>query len=208
MLTAVQIYDILNKHYPQAQISLNITNPLETLIAVILSAQCTDKRVNIVTKELFKNYKTPEDYAYGDIEILKKYIRSTGFFNEKAKNIQNACKIIVIKHNGQVPNTMEALLELPGVGRKTANIVLSSAFAIIKGMAIDRHNIRILNRIGLTNHKTPEKIEQDMIKQLPRETWPRMSHLIIEFGREICTAQKPKCKVCFLEKSCPKIDVK
>jgi endonuclease-3 len=163
--------------------------------------------VNIVTVELFKRYKKAEDYAYGNLDELKRYIKSTGFYNNKAKNIQNACKIIVEQHKGKVPNTMEGLLELPGVARKTANIVLSEGFGIIEGMAIDRHNIRILHRLGLTKSKDPIQIEKDMMKQLPRKVWPQMSHVIIHHGRNICIAITPKCSICPLNEICPKIGV-
>ena len=207
MLTAEKLYSILNKHYPQAKIGLTSNNPLQTLIAVILSAQCTDKRVNIVTKELFKHYRKAEDYAYGELDELKKYIRSTGFFNAKAKNIQNTCKIIVEKHNGNVPETMEKLIELPGVGRKTANIVLTSAYGIISGIPVDTHMIRINYRLGLTKHKDPVKIEQDLMKQLPKELWNKYSHAIIEHGRALCKAPVPICSECFLIDECPRVDV-
>ena len=207
MLTAKKVYTILNKEYPKAEIALTHENPLELLISVILSAQCTDKRVNIVTKELFKKYKKAEDYAYGDIDDLKQMIRSTGFYNAKAKNIQNTCKIIVKKHNGKVPQTMEELVKLPGVGRKTANIVLSNAFGILEGIAVDTHVKRITYRLGLTRNNDPVKIEQDLMKLLPKKQWNHYTYLIIEHGRAICKAPTPICSKCVLNKECPKVSV-
>jgi len=208
IMEAVEVYSRLIKEYPEPKISLRNNNPLELLIAVMLSAQCTDERVNKVTKELFKEYKTVEDYAYGDIEKLKKMIFSTGFYNAKAKNIQNTCKIIVEKHDGKVPRTMEELTALPGVARKTANIVLSNAFGIIEGIAIDTHMKRINTRLGFTKNKQPDKIEQDLMKQLPKKLWNKYTYAIIEHGRAVCKAPTPICSKCILEKDCPKKGVK
>jgi endonuclease-3 len=207
MLNAKTIYSRLKKEYKTAKIFLFYSNPLELLVAVMLSAQCTDVRVNLVTKELFKRYKKAKDYAFGDIDELKRYIKSAGFYNAKAKHIQESCKTLVEKYNGQVPDTMEGLLELPGVARKTANIVLSEGFGTIEGMAIDRHNVRILNRLWLTKSDDPTIIEKEMMKKLPRKAWPEMSHLIIDHGRKICIAITPKCSVCPLNKLCPKVGV-
>ena len=204
MLTAGKVCSMLDKEYPKAEIALGHENPLELLIAVMLSAQCTDKRVNIVTKELFREYRKAEDYAYGSPEKLKRYIKSTGFYNTKAKNIQNACRVIIEKHSGKVPGTMEELTALPGVGRKTANIVLSNAFGRLEGMAIDTHMKRVNFRLGLTKNTDPVKIEQDLIKQLPNEKWNHYTYLIIEHGRAVCKAPTPSCSICVLEKECPK----
>lgn len=208
MLTANKVYSILDKEYLKADIALTYGNPLELLISVILSAQCTDKRVNIVTKKLFRDYKKAEDYAYGNLDKLKKYVHSTGFYNAKAKNIRNTCKIIIEKHKGKIPQTMEALLELPGVARKTANIVLSNAFGKIEGMAIDTHMKRINFRLGLTKNTNPDKVEQDLIKQLPKKQWNHYTYLIIEHGRAICKAPTPICSKCVLDRECPKKEVK
>ena len=205
-MNAQYIYNILKKRYPRAKIALKYDNPLNLLIPVILSAQCTDVRVNIVTKELFKKYKKAEDYAYGDIEDLKQMIRSTGFFNAKAKNIQNACRIIVEEYDGIVPQTMEELTALPGVGRKTANIVLSNAFGIIEGIAVDTHMMRVNYRLGLTKNKDPSKIEHDLMEQIPKKEWNHYTYLIIEQGRALCKAPIPLCSKCFMD-DCPKVGV-
>jgi endonuclease III len=201
------IYSSLKKYYPNSKIALSHSNPLQLLVAVILSAQCTDKRVNIVTKELFKKYKKAEDFAYGDLEELKKYIKSTGFYNNKAKNIQNACKIIVEKHKGKIPNTMEDLLELPGVARKTANIVLSNAFGINEGIAVDTHVMRLSQRLGFSKNKDPKKIEIDLMKIFPKSEWNKVTYYLIEHGRAVCKAPVPICSKCPIEKMCPKIGV-
>jgi endonuclease-3 len=206
-MQADKIYSILKKIYPAAKIALIHSNPLQLLIAVILSAQCTDKRVNIVTKELFKKYRKAEDYAYGDLEELKRYIKSTGFYNNKAKNIQNARRIIVEKHKGKVPNTMEGLLELPGVARKTANIVLSNAYGINSGIAVDTHVMRLSQRLGFSKNKTPEKIEIDLMKIFPKSEWNKVTYYLIEHGRAVCKAPVPFCSRCPVETMCPKIGV-
>ena len=203
----LSVYKQLEKKYPQSKIALNYSSSLELLISVMLSAQCTDIRVNIVTKELFKRYKKAEDYAYGDIGELKKVIKSTGFYNAKAKHIQEACKIIVEKHSGKVPESMDELLELPGVARKTANIVLSNAFGINEGIAVDTHVKRLSFRLGLTKNNSPEKIEKDLMKLYPKELWNRITYVLIEHGRAVCKAPVPYCSRCFLEKTCPKNSV-
>ncbi|MEM3374139.1 MAG: endonuclease III [Candidatus Woesearchaeota archaeon] len=198
------IFLLLKKNYPYAKISLNYSNELELLIAVILSAQCTDERVNKITKELFKKYKTAKDYAEADINELKQYIKSAGFYNSKAKYIKETCKIILEKHNGKVPNTMQELLKLPGVARKTANIVLSNGFNKNEGIAVDTHVRRLSYRLGLTKNKQPEKIEKDLMKIFPKNEWNTITYYLIEHGRKICKARKPKCKECFLNHICPK----
>ena len=170
----------------------------------MLSAQCTDIRVNIVTKNLFAKYQTIEEYANSDIDELKKIIRSAGFYNNKAKNIINTCKIIIDKHNGLVPKTMDELVFLPGVARKTANIVLSNAFNITKGIAIDTHMKRINFRLNLTKNIDPNKIEQDLMKQLPQNLWNKYTYVIIEHGRAVCKAPTPLCSKCILNNKCSK----
>ena len=198
-----KILKILDKTYPSARVALNFTNPLEMLVSTILSAQCTDERVNLVTRELFKKCRTPEDYANSDIRELEKDIRSTGFYRAKARNIQNASKILVEKFNSQVPRTMGELATLPGVGRKTANIVLSNAFGIIQGIAVDTHVARVSKRLGLTKTDDPEKIEQDLMRRVPRDLWFPFTYQLIDHGRRICTARKPFCAQCPLNRVCP-----
>jgi len=207
MLTADKAYSILKKEYPKAEIALKHKNPLELLISVILSAQCTDKRVNMVTPILFKKYRTAKDYATADLDELKQLIKSTGFYNEKAKNIQNTCKLILEKHNGKVPNTMEELTALPGVARKTANIVLSNTFGINVGIAVDTHVKRLSQRLGFSKNKDPNKIEQDLMKLFPKEEWNKITYTLIEHGRAVCKAPTPICSECVLENECTKIKV-
>ena len=189
--------------YPNAKIILNFSNTWELLVAVILSAQCTDIQVNKVTEKLFKKYKTIKDYANAPQEVFEQDIRSTGFYRNKAKNIINTAKIIIEKHNGEVPHAMNELLTLPGVARKTANIVLSNAYNINEGIAVDTHVMRLSQRLGLTNNKNPEKIEQDLIKLYPKDEWNKVTYLLIEHGRAICQAKKPKCDKCILSNICP-----
>jgi endonuclease III len=200
---AQKIIEILEKEYPDAKTALNYTSPLEMLIATMLSAQCTDKRVNMVTKLLFKKYKTAEDYANADLAELEEKIRSTGFYRNKAKNIKNTGKMLVEKYNSQVPRTMEELTELPGVARKTANIVLSNSYGIIVGVAVDTHVRRLAQRLGLTENKDPNKIEADLMQIVPKAKWERITDLLIFHGRKACTARKPKCSICVLNKICP-----
>jgi endonuclease-3 len=200
---AQKIIPLLEKEFADAKIALGHANPLELLVATILSAQCTDERVNIVTKTLFKKYRRVEDYAEADLKELEQDIRSTGFYHNKAKNIKNCCKLLIEKHNGQVPKTMEELLELPGVARKTANIVLQNAFGIVEGIAVDTHVSRVSQRLGLTENKDPEKIERDLMEIVPKEKWARISDLLIFLGRYVCEAKKPKCEECVLSRLCP-----
>jgi endonuclease-3 len=171
-------------------------------VATILSAQCTDKQVNRVTKALFNHLKTPADFARASIKEIETFIRATGFFHNKAKNIKNCSKVLLEVHNGRVPDTMEALIELPGVGRKTANVVRGAAFGI-PGVVVDTHVTRITRRLGLTLNKDPVKIEFDLMKIIPKRAWNDFSLQLIFFGRETCTARKPKCPVCLLAKLCP-----
>jgi endonuclease-3 len=199
----LRVVELLEKEHPDAKIALHYTNPLELLVATILSAQCTDERVNMVTKELFKKYMKAEDYANADLAQLEQDIRSTGFYRNKAKNIKKCCQLLVEKYNSQVPRTMEELLELPGVARKTANIVLSNAYGVIEGVAVDTHVRRLAQRLGLTESDDPAKIEADLMNIVPRDKWMRITDLLIFHGRRICIAKKPKCDACVLNKICP-----
>ena len=199
----LKIIELLEKEHSDAKIALDYANPLELLVATILSAQCTDKRVNIVTKVLFKKYRKPEDYANADLEELEEDIRSTGFYRNKARNIKKCCQILVKRFNSQVPRTMEELLELPGVARKTANIVLSNAYGVVEGIAVDTHVRRLAGRLGLSEHKNPNKIESDLMRIVPKTHWKRITDLLIFHGRKICAARKPKCGICALNKLCP-----
>jgi endonuclease III len=200
---ALRVMELLEKEYHGAKIALQYANPLELLVATILSAQCTDQRVNIVTKSLFKKYTKPEDYARADIKELEQEIRSTGFYHNKAKNIQNCNRMLVEKYNSLVPKSMDELLELPGVARKTANIVLSNAYGIIEGIAVDTHVRRLSQRLGLTENEDPNKIEEDLMRIVPKESWERITDLLIFHGRKICAAKKPRCDICVLNKICP-----
>jgi endonuclease III len=197
----------LNKTYPDAHCELVHQNPLELLIATILSAQCTDKRVNIVTETLFKKYRSAQDFANANIPELENDIRTTGFYKNKARNIKAACTDIVQKHGGKVPQTMEELLELGGVGRKTANVVLGNAFGINVGVVVDTHVARLSHRFGMTRHSAPEKIETDLMELVPQKEWTLFSHLLIWHGRRRCFARKPDCVDCELLKLCPRIGV-
>ena len=200
---ALKTIRLLEKEHSDAEIALTFKNPLELLISTVLSAQCTDKRVNIVTKTLFKKYETLEDYAEADIKELELDIRSTGFYHNKARHIKKCCQMLIEKFGSQVPRTMEELLELPGVARKTANIVLSNVFGIVEGIAVDTHVRRLSERLGLTQNKNQDKIEQDLMKIVPKEMWMRFSDLLVFHGRRICMAKKPKCGECVLNKICP-----
>jgi endonuclease-3 len=199
----LKITKLLEKEHPDAKIALHYTNPLELLIATILSAQCTDERVNIVTKTLFKKYRTAEDYANADTKKLEEDIRSTGFYRNKARNIKKCCQMLVERFHSQVPRTMEEILELSGVARKTANIVLSNAFGVIEGIAVDTHVRRLAKRLGLTENEDPNKIEEDLMKIVPKDHWMKITDLLIFHGRRVCTAKKPKCAKCVLNKICP-----
>ena len=198
-----RITEILTKTHPEAKVALKFSNPIEMLISTILSAQCTDERVNLITSDLFRKYRTPEEYANSDLKELESAIRSTGFYRSKAKNIRNACRMIVDKFHSQVPKTMEELTSLPGVGRKTANIVLSNAYGIVEGIAVDTHVARVSKRLGLAKSDDPEKIERDLMRIIPRELWFSFTYRIIEHGRKICTARKPLCPECPLNTICP-----
>ena len=193
----------LKRAYPDAKCSLNHSNAFELLIATILSAQCTDDRVNIVTADLFRKYRKPEDYLKVSPRELEKDIRTTGFFRNKTKSIQGTSKLLTEEYGGRVPQTMDELLELPGVARKTANVVLGNAFAIKSGVVVDTHVTRLSHRLGLTQQKHPEKIEQDLIQLVPKKDWVIFSHLLIAHGRKICKARNPLCADCVVEKLCP-----
>lgn len=193
--------------YPEAHCELDYTTPLELLVATILSAQCTDKRVNIVTKELFRVCKTAADYVALPIEQLEDLVKTTGFFRSKAKNIKACCTSLVEKHGGEVPRDMEALTALAGVGRKTANVVLGNVFGINEGVVVDTHVTRLSTRLGLTKEKTAEKIEDDLIRLVPRENWALFSHWLIWHGRRRCSARKPVCDGCEIAGLCPRIGV-
>ncbi|MBX5328402.1 MAG: endonuclease III [Candidatus Bathyarchaeota archaeon] len=198
-----KIIKLLEKEHPDAKIALNYSNPLELLVATILSAQCTDERVNIVTKQLFKKYRKAEDYANADLKTLEQDIKSTGFYRNKARNLKKCCQMLVEKYNSKVPKTMKEMLELPGVARKTANIVLSNAYGIVEGIAVDTHVRRLAKRLGLTENEDAAKIEEDLMQLVPKEKWMRFTDLLIFHGRRVCMAKKPECEKCVLNKLCP-----
>ena len=199
----LKIIELLEKQYPNAKTALNYTDPLEILVATLLSAQTTDVQVNIVTQTLFKKYLTPQDYAIADIKELEKDIQSTGFYHNKARNLQNCCRLLVEKFHSQIPKTMEELIELPGVARKTANIVLYNAYGTIAGIAVDTHVRRLSERLGLTQQKDQDKIEQELMQLTPKEKWMKLTDLLIFHGRQVCSAKKPQCQICVLNKICP-----
>jgi len=198
----------LKRAYPDAKTALNHSNPFELLIATILSAQSTDVRVNIVTADLFRKYKKPEDYLKVSAHELEKDIHSTGFFRNKTKSIQGTAKLLTEQYGGEVPHTMDELLELPGVARKTANVVLGNAFGIKAGVVVDTHVTRLSHRLALSQEKTAEKIEQDLIPIVPKKDWVIFPHLIIYHGRKICKARNPLCEECAIEKLCPSSSLK
>jgi len=200
-----EIIKSLENEYKDAKCSLDFTNPLELLIAVILSAQSTDAMINKITPRLFSELKTAKDFAECDITRLEELVKSSGFYHNKAKNIKAACKVLVEKYNGEVPRTMEELTSLPGVGRKTANVILLNAFNICEGIAVDTHAKRISKRLGLTTSDDPLKIEQDLLKKIPQKDWYKMNHLFVYHGRAICTSKNPKCDICCVNKWCKNI---
>jgi endonuclease-3 len=193
----------LKRAYPGAKCSLNHSNPFELLVATILSAQCTDERVNLVTADLFRKYRKPEDYLKVPPRELEKDIQSTGFFRNKTRSLQGTAKVLTEQYGGEVPQTMDELLELPGVARKTANVVLGNAFDIHAGVVVDTHVTRLSHRLGFTQQKTAEKIEQDLIEIVPKKDWVIFPHLMIYHGRKICKARNPLCAECSIEKQCP-----
>lgn len=198
---------LLKRYLPQAECALYHKNPLQLLVATILSAQCTDKRVNQLTKTLFKKYPTAKAFAKMPLKTLEKEIYSTGFYRMKAKNIQSACQKIQKEFKGQVPNRLKDLLTLPGVGRKTAHVILGTAFRISSGVVVDTHVRRLSNRLSFTNSQDPEKIEKDLCNLLPKTNWIYFSHALILHGRKLCKARVPKCHICFLQELCPKSGV-
>lgn len=196
-----KIMEELDRLYPGACCSLDYETPLQLLVATQLAAQCTDERVNIVTRELFKKYKTAEDFANADIKTLEQEIRPAGFFRNKARNIKECCKMIVEQYNGEVPDNMEELLTLPGVGRKTANVILGNIYKI-PGIVVDTHAKRLSRRLGLTKEEDPVKIEFDLMKIIPREKWSKFSNQLVFHGRAVCNARKPNCEECSLKPYC------
>jgi endonuclease-3 len=200
---ARKIIGLLKREYPEARCSLNYSSPLELLVATILSAQCTDERVNLVTASLFGKYRAAEDYVRAEAVELEADIRSTGFFRNKARAIQGACRMIVERYEGRVPESLEELLELPGVARKTANVVLGNAFHIASGIVVDTHVARLSQRLKLSAHEQPEKIERDLLEFIPRCDWIAFPHLLIAHGRRVCKARTPLCAECIVEPLCP-----
>ncbi|MDY9925348.1 endonuclease III [Methanosarcina sp.] len=198
-----RVWVLLKEEYPDAKPSLNYSNPLELLIATVLSAQSTDVQINRVTEYLFKKYRTAEDYAGADLRELEADIYSTGFYKSKAKNIKAAAQLLVELYGGEVPQTMEELVTLPGVGRKTANIVLARAFGVIEGIAVDTHVKRVSGRLGFTRHSDPVKIEQDLISLARKEDLDSISMTFIYHGRKVCQSRKPRCQVCVVKELCP-----
>jgi endonuclease-3 len=197
----------LAEHYPEATCSLNFQSPLELLVATILSAQCTDVRVNQVTKTLFVKYPTAADFARARIAELEQDIQSTGFFHNKAKSIQACCQALVERFEGEVPRQIDQLVELQGIGRKTANVVLGTAYGVAAGVVVDTHVARLSRRLGLTEEKDPKKIERDLMQLFPQREWIALSHRLIQHGRQYCTALRPKCDTCPFQSLCPRIGV-
>lgn len=201
------VFKLLKKNYPYAHCALNFKNPFELLIATILSAQCTDERVNKVTPELFKNFPDAKSMGLAEIGEIEELVRSTGFYKNKAKNIKACCQQLSEKHNGIVPKTMEELYELPGVGRKTANVVLGNAYNIAFGIAVDTHVTRLANRFGWVKTEDAIQIEKVLMEMCPKKDWIMLTHYLISHGREICVARSPKCGACFLQEACPQLGV-
>ena len=199
---AKKIVEALKRRYPDATCSLDFKTPFEMVVAVMLSAQCTDERVNKTTPDIFKKYSTPEDFANIDIELLEKLIHPCGFYKNKAKNIKACAKEIVKRFGGKVPQTMEELTSLPGVGRKSANVIMLEAFGKAKGIAVDTHCKRIANKMGLSKENEPEKIEQDLLKIFDKEDYKDINHLLVWHGRNTCIARNPKCEECPVRKMC------
>ena len=197
----------LKADYPDAECALVHRSPFQLLVATILSAQCTDERVNMVTEDLFRKYRKPADFAIAPLKDIESAVKSTGFFRNKAKNIKSCSAELVEKHQGKVPQDLDALVELAGVGRKTANVVLGTAFGIPTGVVVDTHVGRLSRRLGLTKQKDPVKVERDLMRMLPKREWIDFSHRMIHHGRQVCAARKPLCEKCSMNKFCPQIDV-
>jgi endonuclease III len=204
---AARVNQTLGRVYPDARCSLDFDGPLELLVATILSAQCTDKRVNEVTKTLFRKYQSAADYAAAPPAQLEADIQSTGFFRNKTKSIQACCRAMIERFDGQVPQDMDALVHMPGIGRKTANVILGTAFGITSGIAVDTHVGRVSRRLGLSAEKDPVKVERDLMDRLPKEQWTAFSHRMILHGRTVCAARSPRCDECPLGDHCPRIGV-
>lgn len=204
---AAKVVRALKRDYPDATCALNFETPLELLIATILSAQCTDERVNMVTEKLFKRYTTAADYARTRLPTLEKEIRSTGFYRNKAKAIKQCCQRLADEYDGELPRDIDRLVELPGVGRKTANVVLGTAFGIPTGVVVDTHVGRLSRRLGMTSQKNAEKVESELMDQLPAKEWIDFSHRMIHHGRRVCAARRPNCGDCSMSRFCPKIGV-
>ncbi|MBI4261538.1 MAG: endonuclease III [Actinobacteria bacterium] len=200
---APEVIRILRRAYPDAKVALRFSNPLEMLVATILSAQCTDERVNRVTEGLFAKYRTPEDYLRVPEEELARDVKPTGFFNQKAKSIRGACRRIVEEGGGEVPRTMEELVALPGVARKTANIVLGNAFGKVEGIAVDTHVRRVSQRLGFTGESDPDRIERDLMELIPKRHWFSFTYVLIDHGRAVCVARRPRCEECPVSRLCP-----
>jgi endonuclease III len=200
---APEIIRALSRAYPDAKVALNFSNPLEMLVATILSAQCTDERVNQVTATLFQKYRRPQDYVAAPESELAADIRPTGFFNQKTKAIRGACRVIVEEFDGKVPQTMPELIRLPGVARKTANIVLGNAYGIVEGIAVDTHVRRVSQRLGFTSQKDPDKVERDLMSLIPKRRWFDFTYVLIDHGRAVCKAPSPRCEACPVARLCP-----
>ena len=199
---AIIIIETLKEMYPDAKCSLDFSTPFQMLVSVVLSAQCTDERVNKTTPSIFSKYSTPQDFADMDIELLEELIHPCGFYKTKAKNLKRTAQILVEKNDGIVPNNMEDLMSLPGVGRKSANVIMLEAFDLPQGIAVDTHCKRIANRLGFSSESDPAKIEQDLLKVIPKEYYKDVNHIFIWHGRNVCTSQKPKCDSCKLQQYC------
>ena len=199
---AVKIVETLKEMYPDAKCSLDFSTPFQMLVSVVLSAQCTDERVNKTTPSIFSKYSTPQDFADMDIELLEELIHPCGFYKTKAKNLKRTAQILVEKYDGIVPNNMEDLMSLPGVGRKSANVIMLEAFDLPQGIAVDTHCKRIANRLGFSSESDPAKIEQDLLKVIPKEYYKDVNHIFIWHGRNVCTSQKPKSDSCNLQQYC------
>lgn len=200
---AGEVFDRLREEYPEATVALEHENPYQLAVATILSAQCTDERVNMVTPELFRTYPDPESLAGARQEDVEGIIRSTGFFRNKAKNLIGMAEAVVERHGGEIPRAIDDLVSLPGIGRKTANVILGNAFGIDEGVVVDTHVKRLSNRLGLTRHQDPVKVERDLIELFPPERWTLLAHLLIWHGRAVCRARTPRCEECVVASLCP-----